>query len=272
MKLPIYQVDAFTETLFGGNPAAVCPLETWLPDRIMQRLAGENNLSETAFLVKEGNDYRIRWFTPTTEVALCGHATLASAHIIFTRLQPQPETKLIRFHSASGMLLVSLQEDQSIQLDFPCHPPVRVTEVPEGLLEGLGIKEAAVYHSAFDYMVVLTTQQAIEALKPDFRILAGVKARGVIATAKGAEADFVSRCFYPQSGIDEDPVTGSAHTVLIPFWANQLGKARMKAIQLSARKGSLQVELRADRALMSGHALTYMEGYYDIHSDLITTS
>ena len=262
MKLPIYKADAFTNKLFGGNPAAVCPLEEWLPDELMQQLAVENNLSETVFFVKEDDHYRIRWFTPGTEVKLCGHATLASAHIFYTELGYTNDT--ILFNSLSGMLKVTRKEEGKYMLDFPSNPPQPVDEVPNGMFDGLGISPCPVFKTSFDYMVVLPSQKDVEALSPDFKTLATVKARGVIATAKGDEADFVSRCFYPQSGIDEDPVTGSAHTIMVPYWAKELNKTSMKAIQLSKRKGYLDVELAGDRVLMSGNVVTYMKGEYFI--------
>lgn len=257
MKIPIYQADAFTDTLFGGNPAAICPLEDWLTDELMQKIAMENNLAETAFLVKNGADYDIRWFTPGVEVKLCGHATLAAAHILFS-LGVTEANELI-FHSKSGPLKVTRDGDR-LTLDFPATPPVPASPAPAGIFEGLGIAEAPVFKSPFDYMVVLPSQKMIEGLLPDFRILTQIDARGVIATAPGDEVDFVSRCFFPQSGIDEDPVTGSAHTAMVPYWSQQLGKIKMKAIQLSKRRGHLDCELAGDRVLMSGKAVTYLTG------------
>ena len=259
MKLPVYIVDAFTDKLFGGNPAAVCPLDNWLADHLMQHLAAENNLAETAFFVKNNNHYYIRWFTPTAEVKLCGHATLASAHIMFTELGYTG--KEITFDCLSGILKVRRIEDK-IQLDFPADPPNTVQEIPDGLFQGLGIEYGEVYKTSFDHLVVLRTQKEIEALSPDFKTLTKVGGRGVIVTAKGDEADFVSRCFFPQSGIDEDPVTGSAHTATIPYWSMRLGKTKLKAIQLSKRRGYLVCELKADRVLMSGNAVTYLKGEY----------
>lgn len=262
MRLPIYIADAFTSNVFGGNPAAVCPLHEWLPDKTMQSLAAENNLSETAFIIEEDDHYRIRWFTPSTEVKLCGHATLASAHIFFTELDhTKPD---IWFESQSGMLRVVRKNANTYTLDFPSNPPEAVTEIPEGLFKGLGIEHAPVFNTAFDYMVVLPSQRSIENLKPDFSSLAKVKARGVIATAKGDDVDFVSRCFYPQSGINEDPVTGSAHTIMVPYWAKELNKNHLSAVQLSKRKGILDCELKGNRVLMSGNAVTYMKGEYTI--------
>ena len=262
MKIPIYQADAFTAALFGGNPAAVCPLQEWLSDELLQQIAVENNLSETAYLLKDGNDYHIRWFTPGTEVKLCGHATLASAHIIFTILGHEGDT--IIFHSKSGPLKVSKRSNGKLMLDFPANAPELVTEVPAGIFEGLGIAPAPVFKTSFDYMVVLPSEKAVEALTPDFKKLAQTPCRGVIATAAGEGADFVSRCFYPQSGVDEDPVTGSAHTIMVPYWAKQLNKTSMKAIQLSKRRGHLDCELAGNRVLMSGNAVTYLRGEIEV--------
>ena len=262
MRLPVYIADAFTDKLFGGNPAAVCPLHEWLPDKTMQNLAAENNLSETAFIIEEDNHYRIRWFTPSTEVKLCGHATLASAHIFFTELNHSKDE--IWFESHSGMLKVIRKNANTYTLDFPANAPEAVTEIPEGLFKSLGIAQALVFNTSFDYMVVLPSQQAVENLKPDFSLLATIKARGVITTAKGNDADFVSRCFYPLSGVNEDPVTGSAHTIMVPYWAKESGKNSLRAIQLSKRKGYLDCELKNNRVLMSGNAVTYLKGEYNV--------
>ncbi len=262
MKLPVYIADAFTTKLFGGNPAAICPLQEWLPDKTMQSLAAENNLSETAFIIEEDDHFRIRWFTPSTEVKLCGHATLASAHIFYSELgHSKPE---IWFESLSGLLKVFRKNENSYTLDFPANPPEAVTKIPEGLFEGLGIENGLVFKTSFDYMVELPSQQTIEALKPDFTSLSRVKARGVITTAKGNESDFVSRCFYPQSGINEDPVTGSAHTIMVPYWSQKLGKTTLTAIQLSKRRGYIECELKNNRVLMSGNVVTYLKGEYTI--------
>jgi len=262
MTIPIYQADAFTSALFGGNPAAVCPLQDWLSDDLMQKIAVENNLSETAFLVKENGDYHIRWFTPGTEVKLCGHATLASAHILFTLLGHEGNS--ITFHSKSGPLQVTRAAGGQLTLNFPANPPEAINESPAGIFEGLGIEPAPVFKTSFDYMVVLPSQKMVEALTPDFKKLAQTPCRGVIATAAGDEADFVSRCFYPQSGIDEDPVTGSAHTIMVPYWAGRLNKTRLKAIQLSKRRGLLDCELKDGRVLMSGNAVTYLKGEIEV--------
>ena len=262
MNIPVYQVDAFSETIFGGNPAAVCPIDSWLKDELMQRIAMENNLSETAFIVKEDAGYYIRWFTPGTEVKLCGHATLASAYVYFNILGYEGDT--IIFNSKSGPLKVTREENGRITLDFPSNPPELVSQPFPDIFAGLGIEKAPVYKTSFDYMVLLDSQKDIEALKPNFTLLAKTPCRGIITTAKGDEADFVSRCFYPQSGIDEDPVTGSAHTIMVPYWAEKLNKNKMKAIQLSKRRGHLDCELKGDRVLMSGYGALFMKGQIEI--------
>ena len=262
MKIPIYQVDAFSSKVFGGNPAAVCLINEWLPEKLMQQIGMENNLSETAFLVKEGKDYHIRWFTPTVEVDLCGHATLASAHILFHHMG-FPGDVLI-FHSKSGVLKVTMHADKKLTLHFPANPPQLVLQPSAAIAAGLHLSNPVVYKGTFDYMVVLENQQQIEEMKPDFKILAQAGGRGVVVTAKGEDADFVSRCFYPQSGIDEDPATGSAHTMMVPYWAEKLGRKKLSAIQLSKRKGYLECELVKNRVLMSGYAVTYLKGEIEL--------
>lgn len=261
MKIKIYQVDAFTNKVFGGNPAAVCPLKSWLPDEIMQAIAAENNLPETAFYVPQGNDFHLRWFTPTTEVALCGHATLATAHILFSTFNYMKEE--IRFHSLSGLLRVKKDSDW-LSMDFPADELVPA-ELPAEIRQGLRIASKEVYKGKTDYLVVLESQKQVEELQPDCRILAKTKeARGTIVTAPGQEADFISRCFYPQSGIDEDPVTGSAHTTMIPYWAEKLGKSHLVAVQLSSRKGLLRCRYSGNRVEIAGQAVTYMKGEMEI--------
>jgi len=262
MKLPIYVADAFTDKLFGGNPAAVCPLDEWLPDALMQKLAAENNLAETAFIVKEPDGYRIRWFTPAVEVKLCGHATLATAHIFYTELGYEKE--VLAFNSLSGVLKVAKKAEGVYTLDFPADMPVPADVVPAALMEGLGIASAQVFKTSFDYFVVLATRQDVETLIPDFKVLGKAPARGVIVTAPGDDVDVVSRFFGPQSGIDEDPVTGSAHTALAPYWAQVLGKTTVTALQLSKRRGHLTCELKGDRVLISGQVVTYMQGLYSV--------
>jgi PhzF family phenazine biosynthesis protein len=260
MKLKVYIANAFSEKKFGGNPAAVVPLHDWLSDILMQQIAAQNNLAETAFFIPQGEDFSIRWFTPTVEVELCGHATLASAHVMFEHLAYSGGR--IIFHSKSGPLLVTRDQDK-ITLDFPANEP-QIAEDEGIIARALGIKPQAIYKSLYDYMVVLENQSEIESLKPDLTLVKKLDSRGLIVTAKGNEVDFVSRCFFPQSGIDEDPVTGSAHVVMVPYWAKQTCKNKLSAIQLSARRGYLNCELAGDRVLMTGHANTYLEGDFYI--------
>jgi len=318
--MQIYQIDAFAKELFQGNPAAVVPLPEWLPDDLMQRIAMENNLAETAFFIPEGDDFVIRWFTPTTEVDLCGHATLASGHVLFEHLGYKGD--FIRFRSLnSGFLAVSRGNAASgapattpftpttapatgatpptpvtgaptlLTLNFPAGAAQPVDPAPLAtIFEALGISPHPLFKGPFDYMVVLDDPDAVSALRPDFKLLATAPARGVVVTAPGvatgpaapkpgsgaspssepnhassstpspAPPDFVSRCFFPQSGIDEDPVTGSAHTMLVPYWAARLGKQHLTAIQLSARRGYLDCRLDGDRVHISGYAKTFMKG------------
>ncbi|SOB76263.1 phenazine biosynthesis protein PhzF family [Marinobacter sp. LV10R510-11A] len=263
MSYPIYQVDAFTSEIFKGNPAAVMPLETWLPDETLQALATENNLSETAFFVREpgaeGSDFHIRWFTPSIEVPLCGHATLASAWVIFNKLNWPAEH--IRFHSKSGPLGVQKAPGDWLILDFP-NLPIEERETP-ALLSGAldGAPTTAFYvPSDANYMVVLENEAAVKAAQPDMRMLKELDNLGLIITAPGETADFVSRYFAPGMGLDEDPVTGSIHSVLVPYWAQKLGKTKLEARQLSARGGFLRCELKGDRVAIAGQAAFYMEG------------
>jgi len=256
MFLPFYQVDAFTDRLFGGNPAGVCPLDRWLADEVMQKIAMENNLSETAFFIKKDDGFHIRWFTPKVEVNLCGHATLASAHVIFHHLGYNGE--MISFQSRSGILNVTKKGDLLI-LDFPANKPQR-TALPNDFVQSLNITPIQCYRGKEDYLLLYKSQQEIEALVPDFRRLEKIDVRAVIVTAPGDKVDFVSRFFAPRVGVDEDPVTCSAHTVLIPFWAEKLGKTDMKALQLSHRGGSLLCRLRGDRVDIGGNAVTFLKG------------
>lgn len=258
MKIPIYVIDSFTDSVFTGNPAAVCPLEEWLPDGLMQRIAMENNLSETAFFVKEGEDHRVRWFTPGVEVDLCGHATLASAAVLFEQLGHPSDT--VRFHSRSGILKVTKSPDGGYTLDLPADPPKKAESVPPGVLEGLGVAEGEVWRGRDDYLVLLDSEDRVRNLRPDFRVLSGVPARGVVATAPGKKSDFASRCFYPQTGVDEDPVTGSAHCLLTSFWSSKTGINAFKAVQLSARGGGMECRLEGDRVHLQGKAALYLKG------------
>jgi PhzF family phenazine biosynthesis protein len=256
MLIPFYQVDAFTDKLFGGNPAGVCPLEQWLADDVMQKIAMENNVSETAFFVPKADGFHIRWFTPKVEVNLCGHATLASAHVIFQYLGYDKDS--VAFESRSGILNVR-KENELLVLDFPANKPQR-TGLPNDFVQSLNITPVQCFRGKEDYLLLYKSQQEIEALAPDFKRLEKVDARAVIVTATGTSADFVSRFFGPRVGVDEDPVTGSAHTVLIPFWAEKLGKNEMIAHQLSRRGGKLFCRLRDDRVDIGGKAVTYLSG------------
>ncbi|GGF16975.1 putative isomerase [Aliidongia dinghuensis] len=256
-ELSIYQVDAFTDAVFGGNPAAVVPLRDWLPDVLLQKIAAENNLSETAFLVPERDVYHLRWFTPKIEVDLCGHATLASAQVVFEMLHPGRRNVTFLTRRA-GPLTVNLTGDR-LTMDFPARPAERVA-APTGLAAALGAEPAEVW-AAGKLMVVFETEGAVKALEPDFRKVAALDCLGVIATAPGNDGiDFVSRYFAPHAGIDEDPVTGSAHCVLVPYWSRRLGKTRLDARQISARGGRLWCEDRGERVSLAGRAVLYLEG------------
>ncbi|HAH49761.1 MAG TPA: isomerase [Balneola sp.] len=255
MKVPIFQVDAFTDHIFGGNPAAVCPLKEWIEDETMQRLAQENNLSETAFFVENGDAYELRWFTPEIEVDLCGHATLATAHVLFNHLAYKKDE--IRFHTKSGILTVKKEGDR-LMMDFPTDDMPQI-DPPAVLFQALGIRSDHVFFTN-DYMVVLDSEEEVLNLDPDFRLLSEVNARGIIVTAPGSEVDFVSRFFAPGAGIDEDPVTGSAHTKLTPYWSRRLGKDILEARQISKRVGELTCRNKGHRTEILGKAVTYMIG------------
>jgi len=260
MRIPFYQVDAFSRELFGGNPAGVCPLQAWLPSKVMQQIAAENNLAETAFFVVYDDRIEIKWFTPLVEVDLCGHATLASAHVLFHHLGTQRD--ILEFSSKSGTLKVS-KNNARISLDFPadfCDP----AEAPEGLIESLGKEPLYCYKGKTDYMLIYADEDDIVKLNPDFQKMKQVDARGVIVSSKGNEVDFVSRFFAPQVGVNEDPVTGSAHTTLIPYWSRNLVKQEMKALQLSNRGGELWLKMNGNRVEISGYAVTYLEGEIEV--------
>jgi PhzF family phenazine biosynthesis protein len=255
--LKIFQIDAFTNTVFGGNPAAICVLESWLDPETMQSVASENNLSETAFLVKRSSDYEIRWFTPTIEVALCGHATLAAAFVLFKFFKYPDE--MIRFFSQhSGLLTVSKHKDL-LTLDFPSDTIEKV-ELPADILNAFPKKPVEAYRGKTDYLLLYESQQDVEQCDPDHSLLKKSSARGVMITSPGNDVDFVSRFFAPGSGIEEDPVTGSAHTTLTPFWSKRLKKNSLSAKQLSKRKGELHCEMAGDRVKISGNAVAYMQG------------
>ena len=293
MKIPCCHVDAFTGAMFGGNPAAVCPLAAWLPDALLQNIAAENNLSETAFLVPHGEDYDLRWFTPTIEVDLCGHATLAAAFVLSTVLNVRANP--IRFHSRSGVLSVAREAGGELTLDFPSRPPAPCAP-PEALARGLGTRPAEV-SKARDYLAVFASEAEVRALRPDFTALKTLDCLGIIATAPGlrraevrketlrsvgdgtrsgvedhpasatqagSDCDFVSRFFAPGAGVDEDPVTGSSHCTLIPYWAKRLGKTKLFARQVSRRGGELFCELAGDRVRIGGKAVLYLRGEIEI--------
>lgn len=260
MKLNLYQVDAFTKKLFGGNPAAVVPLEQWPDTELMQNIALENNLSETVFFVPAASsdaDYEIRWFTPTLEINLCGHATLASAYVLFEMLGFNKSS--IRFSSKSGILNISRQDDL-ITMNFPSWKPERLNEYPDVLKEALGIEEWVGVYKHRDYLVELQNEEAVKKCNPDFTLMKKHFDK-LIVTAPGNTVDFVSRFFAPGAGVDEDPVTGSAHSQLIPFWSEKLHKKKMHAKQLSKRVGEIWCEqLNDERVLMSGQCVFYMKG------------
>lgn len=254
MKLKQYQVDAFATRAFEGNPAAVCPLDSWLDDNVLQAIAEENNLSETAFFVPSERGYQLRWFTPVKEVDLCGHATLAAAHVLFDRLDyAQP---VITFETRSGDLFVK-RNGQQLEMDFPAST-LMPCAVPGILVEALGQHPVEVL-AAEDYVAVFDSEATIRAITPNLALLGQLDLRGVIVTAPGATVDFVSRMFAPKYGIPEDPVTGSAHCELAPYWAAKFGKTRLEARQVSRRGGSLTCEVNANRVTLSGRAVTFME-------------
>ncbi len=255
MKLAIYQVDAFASRVFTGNPAAVVPLQSWLPDETMQSIALENNLSETAFFVPDGEGFAIRWFTPQAEVDLCGHATLASAHVLFHCLGFADP--VIRFGSRSGLLTVTRDVDRLV-LDFPAQPPA-ACDTPEAITRAFG-REPQRCLKADDYVVVFEDESQVRAAKPDMNALLELDGRGVVITSPGTDCDFVCRFFGPAVGIPEDPVTGSAYTVLAPYWSGVLEKTSFHAQQLSQRGGELHCELSGNRVKIAGRAILYLEG------------
>jgi PhzF family phenazine biosynthesis protein len=261
MATPIFHLDAFTNRRFAGNPAAVMPMDSFPGDAVMQAIAGENNLAETAFLVREGEDYLLRWFTPTTEVPLCGHATLASAAVVMERLEP--ERRRVVFHSASGPLTVN-RSNAGYVMDFParfCTP----VPTPPAISAALGVVPVEVVADAFNYLVVLESAQAVRDLAPDIAAIARMDRSGLIVTASGdGNYDFVSRYFAPAKGIPEDPVTGSAHCALAPYWAVRLNKREFHAYQASQRGGEILCRLRADRVELEGTAVFYLQGQVEI--------
>ena len=255
MNLQIFQIDAFTDKVFAGNPAAVCPLKEWLPDDQMQNIALENNLAETAFFVAQGDSYALRWFTPAAEVDLCGHATLATAYLLFNRLAP--EKSQVDFDTRSGRLSVTRESDLLV-MDFPAMPPQRMDTPPTfaGALGGAPTE----FWTQDDFLVVYETEAEIRDLKPDMAGLMDIGGRGVIVTAPGTDCDFVSRFFAPAIGIPEDPVTGSAHCISVPYWSERLGKSDLTARQVSARGGVVFCQNQGQRIRIAGRAALYMVG------------
>jgi len=256
--MKIYQVDAFAKGPFSGNPAAIVPLKEWLDEETMQNIAMENNLSETAYFVPENDGFRIRWFTPGTEVKLCGHATLASAYVLFEELNYSKVQ--ITFYSKSGPLYIT-KVDDLIQLDFPSDEPKEIDR-DMNIEEGLGASPVKTFKGDTDFMLVFEHESQILEMKPNFSKLAETKARGILVTAlsEKKDIDFVSRGFFPSTGINEDPATGSAHTTMTPYWSKRLNKNKMKAIQISKRKGFFEVEQKGDRTLLRGKGALYMKG------------
>jgi PhzF family phenazine biosynthesis protein len=259
VKQTYWVVDAFTSRRFGGNPAGVCPLDRWLEDETLQSIAAENHLAETAFLVPRGDEFELRWFTPTVEMDLCGHATLASAWALFHLRGNSREA--LTFHTKSGALTVT-RDGERLVLDFPARPAAPCAP-PPGLVAALGITPREVLR-ANDLLCVLESEAAVRAVSPDIRALARLDTRGIIVTAPGTDADFVSRFFAPAVGVDEDPVTGSAHCTLVPYWAARLGKTQLFARQVSQRGGELWCEARGARVALAGHAVLYLEGRIEI--------
>ena len=261
-KIPIFVVDAFAEQLFGGNPAAVCPLEEWLPDATLQAIAAENNLAETAFFVPsgvQGADFQLRWFTPTVEVPLCGHATLASGHVLLNTLGLGRNR--VVFSTRSGLLTVE-RDGEGLCLELPAAPPASLEDVPADLSAGLRVEPEAWLSAPGKYFAVYPNAEAVAELAPDMAALARLAGAGVVVTAPGGDygVDFVSRFFIPSCGVPEDAVTGSAHCLLVPYWARRLGKTKLSALQISARRGRLGTELVGDRVRLSGRVVPYLRG------------
>jgi PhzF family phenazine biosynthesis protein len=261
MKIPLFQIDAFTSQVFRGNPACVCPLDRWPKDLLMQAMAAENNVPETAFFQGGAGKYSLRWFTPVQEVDLCGHATLAAAWVVFNVMEKKRGR--VSFSSKSGTLHVTRADDDLLALDFPARPAERVAEPPDDLLDGLGMLPREVW-KARDYMCVFENEAQVRSLQPDVSRLMKLDALGVIVTARGQEVDFVSRFFAPRAGIPEDPVTGSAHCTLIPYWAGRLGKEQLHALQVSRRGGELFCMLRGERVAIAGRCVLYLKGAVEV--------
>ncbi len=257
MLIPLYQIDAFTDEVFKGNPAAVCPLEKWLSDIQLQAIANENNLSETAFFVRDGASYHLRWFTPSSEVKLCGHATLAAAYVIFTYFDNF--SKILCFNTLSGNLYVRRNNTDSLIMDFPIQLS-REIDMSSLVTESLGATPSYLFDGP-DLMAVFDNETQIKEIKPNLKVLSQFPNRGVIITAPGEDVDIVSRFFAPKLNVPEDPVTGSAHCMMVPYWARRLGKATLRARQISFRGGELCCTLKGERVLMSGRAVQFMSGH-----------
>lgn len=255
---PLYQVDAFTGQVFAGNPAAVCPLQAWPDDSVLQAIAAENNLSETAFFLAEGEGFALRWFTPLTEVALCGHATLGSAHVIFTLLEPS-RTAPVAFATAQSGVLTVTGDGEHLSMDLPAARAAPCA-TPEALNHALGRAPTETHAAPRDYLAVYDDEAAVHALEPDIAALASLDRDAVIVTAPGEAADFVSRFFAPRLGVAEDPVTGSAHCTLTPYWAARLGRDKLDALQVSSRGGELACTLAGDRVHLAGRCALYLQG------------
>lgn len=257
MKIPMYQVDAFASRPFAGNPAAVCVLDEWLEDGVLQDIASENNLAETAFIIKNADEYSLRWFTPTVEVDLCGHATLASAYVIFEFLEPT--RREVIFNTMSGKLAVANSDDGKLVMDFPSRMPIK-SDMPQTVIDAFNVKPLEVFQSD-DLLVVFESEIDVQTLVPDLNKISEFKGcLGVVVTSVGVDVDFVSRSFAPNVGIAEDPVTGSTHCALIPFWAERLGKTKLHAKQLSQRGGELFCEDKGERVSIGGYATLFMKG------------
>ncbi|HEV8137125.1 MAG TPA: PhzF family phenazine biosynthesis protein [Pyrinomonadaceae bacterium] len=264
MRVPIFHLDAFATRTFAGNPAAVMLMETFPDDAVLQQISAENNLSETAFLVRAGKDYRLRWFTPITEVPLCGHATLASAAVVMERLEPGRD--VVVFHSMSGPLTVRRTET-GFMMNFPSRPSQQVS-IPRGLSEALGVNPIEVFSNEFNYLALIESEEVLRDLRPDMEALASIGRPGVIVTAPTEKRyDFVSRYFAPAKGIPEDPVTGAAHCMLAPYWANRLNKTEFLAFQASRRGGEVKCRLIGDRVELEGACVFYLEGEAQIDLD-----
>lgn len=255
MRIPYYTINAFTNRPFSGNPAGVCPLDAWLPDPVMQKIAAENDLSETAFFVKEASGYRLRWFAPAGEVDLCGHATLAAAHVLFN--EEKIKDPVVKFETRSGRLEVKRDGDQFV-MNFPALP-MEPQDTNEDLEDGLDITVVEAF-TGMDHVALLENEASVKAVKPNLAMLSRLDLRGVVVTAKGRDCDYVCRCFAPKFGVPEDPVTGSIQCALAPFWAERLGKTKFTVRQLSARGGEMAVELKGDRVMIGGETRLYLKG------------